>query len=220
MVATTLDAPKVTAPEVNARPGEHMVLYGVSWKLYRELREIPENNSRRMTFDRGVLEIMTLSMLHEVISRLIDHLIMVWADESETNLLGAGSVTCQRDDLERGCEPDKCYYFQNEARMRGRDELDLSADPPPDLVVEVDHTVRSVRKLPIYAAMGVPELWRWVNNTIVVYHLVDGEYAENTESNCLPGFPFELTVSTIKERHNETDLAIIRGFRKAIQGKP
>jgi Uma2 family endonuclease len=219
MVAATLEASKVTVPETNTSPGQHMVLYGVSWNLYRELREIPENNSRRMTFDRGVLEIMTLSMLHEVISRLIDRLISVWAEESETDLLGAGSVTCQRDDLERGCEPDKCYYFQNEARMRSRDELDLSADPPPDLVVEVDHAVRSVKKLPIYAAMGVPELWRWVNDTIVVYHLVDGEYVEKTESKCLPGFPFELTVSTIMGRHDKGEVAFMRGFRKAIQGK-
>ncbi|MBO1346131.1 MAG: Uma2 family endonuclease [Hormoscilla sp. GUM202] len=57
-------------------------------------------------------------------------------------------------------EPDSGFYIQNEPLMRNKKELDLTKDPPPDLVLEVDYT-SSVDRQIIYAALGVPELWRY-----------------------------------------------------------
>ena len=42
-------------------------------------------------------------------------------------------TTFRREDLEKGLEPDQCYYITNEPKIRGKLELDLSVDPPPDL---------------------------------------------------------------------------------------
>jgi len=79
--------------------------------------------------------------------------------------------------LERGVEPDSCYYIQHEAQVRDKEPIDLNRDPPPDLVVGVEHTQSALSKLQLYAAMGVPEFWRYDGHKLFIYQLVDGEYA-------------------------------------------
>lgn len=53
-------------------------------------------------------------------------------------------------------EPDNCFYIQNEAAVIGKERLDLSVDPPPDLALEIDLTSRTYPS--IYEALKVPEL--------------------------------------------------------------
>ena len=52
-------------------------------------------------------------------------------------------MTCDRQDLARGLEPDQCYYIQNEGKVWGKDHIDLQIDPPPDLAIEIDITSSS-----------------------------------------------------------------------------
>jgi hypothetical protein len=85
--------------------------------------------------------------------------------------VGGGSTTFRRRDLQRGLEPDQCYYTVNAHRMQGPRELDLSVDPPPDLALEVDFTSSSLDRMSIYAALGVAEVWRWTTAGIQIYHL-------------------------------------------------
>src|SRR5450759_997473 len=87
-----------------------------------------------------------------------------------------GSTTWKRSDLAKGLEGDECYYIQHEQQVRGRDDLDLRRDPPPDLVVEVDITHHAMERLGIYAAMGVPEVWRFDGEKIEFLALEGGEY--------------------------------------------
>src|SRR5262249_6646067 len=61
----------------------------------------------------------------------------------------------------RGLEPDECFWIQNEPKMRGKREYDPEKDQHPDLVLEVDISRSSLNRLVIYAAFGVPEVWRW-----------------------------------------------------------
>ncbi len=72
-----------------------------------------------------------------------------------------GSVTLKQKDLLAALEPDECYYIQHADDIEGKDRLDLNIDPPPDLAIEVDIMSRSVARQPIYAALGIPELWRF-----------------------------------------------------------
>ena len=51
--------------------------------------------------------------------------------------------------------------MRNEEAIRGKGRIDLTVDPPPDLVIEVDITSPSLDRLPIYARLGVPEVWRY-----------------------------------------------------------
>jgi Uma2 family endonuclease len=82
-----------------------------------------------------------------------------------------GSVTLRRRRRQRGLEPDRCYWIANEAAVRGKSRLDLRVDPPPDLAIEVDVTSSSLDRMSIYAALGVPEVWRVDNGTLTFQEL-------------------------------------------------
>jgi Uma2 family endonuclease len=97
-----------------------------------------------------------------------------------------GSTTFRREDLERGFEPDSCFYIQNEERVRGKDRIDLAVDPPPDLVIEIDITSPSFSKLPIYAQIGVPEVWRYDGERLKILVLEGSDYVETAESAVFP----------------------------------
>jgi Uma2 family endonuclease len=64
-------------------------------------------------------------------------------------------------------EPDSCFYIQNADRV---DPMDAQPpqDFPPDLVVEVDITSSSRSRLPIYQAMGVPEIWCYKRDSLTI----------------------------------------------------
>ena len=116
---------------------QRFVLPGVPWQTYLVLREQNENQHVRMTYDRGVLEMMTPSKRHEQFGYMIGRLIDVWTEEMGIDVQSCRTVTFKREDICRGLEPDNCYYIAHELSVRNKSELDLSTDPPPDLAVEI-----------------------------------------------------------------------------------
>ena len=126
----------------------------------------------------------------------------------------------QSELLERGLEPDKCYYIQNEPVVRNRDEYDPDVDPPPDLVLdlvlEVDVTSLSTTKLPIYAAFKVPEVWRWVDERLEMFRLDGDKYVLTVVSQCLPDFPCESAVNLLAKRSQLSETNLVAEFRQLI----
>ena len=166
---------------------QRVVLHNIGWNTYERLLADHENNSApRFTYDRGELEIMSPNPEHERINRTIDLFVEVVAEELGLDTENLGSTTFRREDLKRGFEPDTCFYVQNEDQVRGKDRIDLAVDPPPDLVIEIDITSPSFSKLPIYAQIGVPEVWRYDGERMTILVLEDSAYAETTESIVLP----------------------------------
>jgi Uma2 family endonuclease len=166
---------------------QRVVLHNIGWNTYELLLADHENNSApRFTYDRGELEIMRPNPEHERINRTIDLFVEVVAEELGLDTENLGSTTFRREDLKRGFEPDTCFYVQNEDQVRGKDHIDLAVDPPPDLVIEIDITGPSFSKLPIYAQIGVPEVWRYDGERMTILILEGSDYAETTESIVLP----------------------------------
>ncbi len=150
----------------------------------REERPVP-----RFFHDRGMLGIVSPgeSPEHEGIGRLCALLVELLAEEMELDVFDAGHTTFRREDLERGFEPDGSFCFsQNAERVRGKYNIDLSVDPPPDLVVEVDVTSYSLDKLPIYARVGVPEVWRYADGRPRILRPRGQGYEAVTRSIVLP----------------------------------
>src|SRR5215210_7276641 len=174
--------------ETVKNPAEQRVLLrNISWETYERLLADNENNSApRFTYDQRELEIMSPSPEHEKFNRRIAQLVLVVAEEMEVEAEDLGSTTFRRRDLERGFEPDSCFYIQNEEQVRGKNRIDLTVDPPPDLVIEIDITSPSFSKLPIYAQMGVPEVWRYDGDRMVVLVLEGSDYVAANESLVLP----------------------------------
>jgi Uma2 family endonuclease len=54
------------------------------------------------------------------------------AAEMNINIDSLGSTTFRRGDIDRGFEPDSCFYVQNAPLVSGKKRIDLAVDPPPD----------------------------------------------------------------------------------------
>ncbi|MEM1252112.1 MAG: Uma2 family endonuclease [Cyanobacteria bacterium P01_H01_bin.21] len=168
-------------------PGENRVaLHGLDWLAYQQMKALLNERTRaRLTYDRGTLEITMPSEPHEFYARLIERFIIVLVVELGLQVKTLGSTTLDRKDLERGSEPDNGYYIQNQPQVAGR-RIDLAVDPPPDLVVEVDISHTDIDKNSLYAAMGVPEFWRFNGQVWRIYQLQENVYVE---VDCSPTFP-------------------------------
>lgn len=211
-------APPVTRHTQPSQTGQGVILHGVSWAAYEQLlTDFQDSHAAHFAYDRGVLEIMVLSAEHEEYKDVIALLINVLAEEMGIDMRSFGSTTFRRDDLQRGVEPDACFYIQNEVRVRGKKKLDLTVDPPPDLIVEVDIASPSLDKFPIYAHVGVPEVWRYDGHILAVFTLENGEYRERTHSTMLPGLPSREVSQLIGDSHSLTRTAWLRRVREWIR---
>ena len=132
-----------------SRAEQRVLLRNISWETYeRLLDERGDSRVPRLAYDRGDLEIMSPSSEHESVAYFVALLVAVLAEEMRVNAYGVGSTTYRRGDIGQGFEPDSSFYIRNEERIRGKPRIDLSADPPPDLVIEVDITSPSLDKFP------------------------------------------------------------------------
>jgi Uma2 family endonuclease len=142
-------------------PEKRVTLKNLTWQGYQAiLHALPEVRAARLTYDCGTLEITVPSETHEFSGRLIELFIRILVVEMGLRLKTMGSITLDREDLNRGAEPDNAYYIQNQPKVAGR-KVDFNQDPPPDLIVEVDITHTDIDKNQLYASMGVPEFWRF-----------------------------------------------------------
>jgi Uma2 family endonuclease len=200
-------------------PAPGVVFHGVTWDDYEAMLRIVGNRPIRVNYDRGEMEIMSPLWRHGngpfLLGRMVDTLI----DELEIPYEGGDTVTFRRPDLEKGVEPDRCFYFRdNAARVRGKRALDMAFDPPPDLVIEADVTSSSVPRLSIFAALGIPEVWWLDDEDLQFLHLQpDGTYQPQDRSLAFPGFLLA-DASRFLERAQESDkMAWVRTFRTFVR---
>lgn len=197
---------------------QRVLLQNISWQTFEMLlAELGEHRSSRLAYDQGTLEIMAPYFEHENDNRLLERFVFAFAEELNIDIKGGGSTTLKRKDLACGLEPDSCYYIQNEALVRGKKEIDLSQDPPPDLVLEIDITSGSLNKFPIYAALGVPEIWRYDGQALRIYRLQNKKYVECEQSPAFPLLPVTLVPQFLEESKIIGETAVIRSFRAWVQ---
>jgi Uma2 family endonuclease len=182
-------------------PVEHkVILSGVSWETYeRLLAEHLETSGTHFIYDQGSLEIMVLSSRHEQPNRILVQMVDVLAVEFGIDVIQVGSTTFKREELQKGFEPDSAYYIARAAQVQGR-YVDPADDPPPDLLIEVDITSPSLPRFPIYAAFGVPEVWRYDGARVAFYRLEGGRYGETASSLAFPALTSEIATRFLNER--------------------
>src|SRR5215831_12211189 len=178
-------------------PEQKVILKGVSWETYERLLAEHEGESgTRFAYDSGILEILVPS------------------EEMALNIESLGSTTLKRPDLLKGFEPDSCFYIQHAEAIRDNEEIDLTVDPPPpDLVIEIDITSPSLDKFPLYAAVGVPEVWRYEGTHVNMYRLVGEHYVAVPRSAVLPLLTNEHATRFLEERKQEPSMVWFRAVR-------
>jgi Uma2 family endonuclease len=197
---------------------ERLVLNDVDWRTYqRLLRALDERPALRLTYDRGTLELMTISFEHELHNRFLSRLVVVLTEELDMPLKEGGTTTLRRRRRKRGLEPDSCFWIANEDKVRLKVRIDLRTDPPPDLAIEADVSHSSLNRMAIYAALGVPEVWRYDGQTLTFHILgADGRYVAGPSRAFPTLLPDEITVF-LPLRQQLDDNAVVRQFRAWVR---
>lgn len=191
-------------------------LYGISWEVYEEfLEEFWGENSPRFTYDSGILEVeMPNSLKHEEDSRNLAALFEEIAVELEVDFRRSGSTTFRRKNIRKGFEPDSCFYIQSLSLIEGKIDLNTDKDPPPDLIIEVNRTSSSLPRMPIFAAFGVKEVWRFDGKTLKFYTLEEGVYLETKKSVALPILSSQQAVEFLQESREMKSTAWVKKIRE------
>ncbi len=167
---------------------ERLLLTGISWDFYLRFCDELESRRVRLTYDRGNMEIMITKRPHEFYKKLLAKLVEQLVLELNIPISSGGSMTFQHADLQRGIEPDECWWIAHESQIRGVREFDVQRDPPPDLAVEVEITSSLVNRVSIYAALRVPEIWRFDGTTLQFCALQEDRSYRSSENSL--AFPF------------------------------
>ncbi|ALF55770.1 hypothetical protein ACX27_27625 [Nostoc piscinale CENA21] len=197
--------------------GHQLLIKNISWSTYKHiLAELGENRSSRISYSQGVLEIMAPLPEHEVGKKIIGNLVEILLEELDIEFWSLGSTTFDEEKMDAGVEPDDCFYIQNEAAVRGKDRIDLTIDPPPDLAIEIDITSRT--RFNNYEVLGVPELWRWRGNKLEINILINGKYVTTNNSLAFPNLPIAQVIPEYLQRSKaEGRNAAMKAFRAWIR---
>lgn len=212
-----------TAPPEGGRwtasQGQRLVLNNVPWQSYAAIGDaLPDRPGLRMTYDRGSLEFMTLSPEHEKYKIRLGRLLEALVEECGLRVEPAGSMTMRREELERGLEPDECFWIANEPHMRARLDWDPTRDPPPDLVIEIEVSRSALDRMGIYAALRVPEVWRCDGANLRAHLLQpDGSWQASEISPTFPKIPLAGIVPFLQPSETVDYLSMIRAFRAWVR---
>jgi Uma2 family endonuclease len=196
------------------RRADRVVLHNISWQQFENLLvDLGESRAARVAYDDGTLEIMTPLAEHEYYKEALGDAIKDIAEVLDQDYESLGSTTWKREIKKAGVEPDNCFYFQNEPKIRGKLEYDLNQDPPPDLALEIDVTSKSLSRFSIYARLGVPEIWCYDSGELKIHQLRNEGYIEVKTSNIFPTLPVQELPALIEQYRPQGRRAIRRAVR-------
>ena len=194
--------------------GRRILLNDISWDEYeRFIEDFEQKPGWRLAYDGGRLEIMPPTPEHEEYSFSFHNFVLAYCEEFDVNLEGRGSTTFRSEILEKGVEPDECYYIQSAEKIAGK-KIPTHKFPVPDIAVEVDITTESLDKFPIYAALKVPELWIYDGKKLSFYELRDENYHQITHSRALPQISAKDLTKFLETSRRTGQTAALKSFRK------
>ena len=190
----------------------------VSWEDYEQLlADLGDDYHVRVSYACGWLEIMSPLPEHGEFADVVQDIAREITRELGVKLEARGSMTIRSAWQAQGAEPDTCFYVQNAARIIGKRSLDFNTDPPPDIVVEIDITNASQSKFPIYAALGVPEIWRYDGSQAYFYHLAGEQYVETSHSQAFPFLTSTVLAQLIEQSKSEGQDAALDAAREWVR---
>lgn len=202
--------------QIIVKPGQQMLLKDISWQqLENILEEMGERRAARISYSHGWLEIMVPLPEHEKDKELIGDLVKILLEILQIDFEPFGSTTLKNELMRQAVEPDTSFYIQNQAAVIGKNRIDLTIDPPPDLAIEVDITSRT--KFDNYEILGVPELWRYTKQGLEISLLQQGKYIKSQSSPNFPNIPIiELVNEYVQQCLSIGRSQAMRNFRNWV----
>jgi Uma2 family endonuclease len=196
-----------------------VVFQNVSWADYEAQLRIVGERPIRVIFDRGTMVVVMPSFAHDDEAYRLGRIVDILTEELDVEVKAGRTTTHKRQDLERGAEPDQCHWFgENARKMAGKQDLDLSIDPPPDLAIEVDPTRSSLERLPIFGSIGIAEIWRIVDGSLLFLHLKEeGSYEPRDPSLAFPNLSAHQLTPFLEQGRAAEDTAWVRSFRALVR---
>ncbi len=201
--------------------GGTLIFQRVSWEEYEKLLvDLGPGYPSRISYDHGRLEVAMPLPIHETLKDLLVRLMQVLSDELGMDFEALGSTTFSYKDWLQGLEPDACFYVQNIERVLGVRRFDPSAPPPaPDIAVEIDIISESLSRFPIYANLGVPEIWRYDEHEVCIYHLSETGYVEAAASRAFPFLTGKVLFDLLERSITVGQSAALREFRQWVKAQ-
>jgi Uma2 family endonuclease len=197
---------------------QRFLLSAVTWEAYLAFSKLLDERHVRLTYNRGEMEFMTVSPEHERSKSLLRRFLEVLSEELNVEIASLGSMTCRREEQEVGLEPDECYYIANEPQVRGRDDIDLSRDPPPDLMLEIEISRSFLNRMQLCACLRVPEVWRSDGQTLRIALVgADSRYVESERSRAFPQLQARDVSRFLAQRGTLGETSLIRAFRTWVR---
>ena len=214
----------MTLADINLDEQDHLVLEDVSWDFYEQLLAKLDDEGRhiRVTFDNGRLEMMSPLPKHGrwqfQIVRLVGDLCL----ERNIEFVSGGDTTFRNKAKRVGLEPDACFYFTNCNAFKKIDGAwNAKRHPAPDLAIEVEATRKAIAKQPIYAKLGIKELWRFDGKRLQVLVLDSADqFQPSTSSAAFPFLPMQEFEAFLHRFDKESDLTVIRAFQQWVRTLP
>lgn len=196
--------------QLKIQPGQQLLVEDVNWQQFESiLAELGERRASRLSYSNGRLEIMVPLAEHEKAKEIIGDMVKILLEARQIAFESLGSTTLKNERMSQAVEPDTCFYIQNQAAVIGKNRLDMSVDPPPDLAIEIDLTSRT--QLDNYQILGVPELWRYARRGLQINVLQAEQYIESDVSPTFPNIPI---VELVNQYTQQSQVA---GRTRAIQ---
>jgi len=196
-----------------------VVLRDVDWAGYESLLEIRgERSTPRIVYLDGSLFLMSPSFPHERLAERLGWFVMVVVEELDLPCIPSGSTTFRRGSKKGGVEGDKTYYLASASRIRGKADIDLEVDPPPDLAVEVIWTHKADAAVEVYRRLEVPEAWICDDRALTILVLQpSGRYEPAESSRAFPVSASEIHEWIAKETEDD-DTAWGKSLRRWVRG--
>jgi Uma2 family endonuclease len=90
----------------------------------------------------------------------------------------------------------------------------------PDIAIEVVYRHGGIDKLVVYAGLGIPEVWTWMEGQLVVFRLTDGQYERQEGSSFLPNLDLAELASFARRCYATEQTELVRQYRDALRAKP
>ena len=199
---------------------DRVILRHISWQTYQLLiQDFEQEPAMRLTYDQGNLEIRMPLDPHETYKKLLGRFVEAATEELGLEIRSLGSRSCNREDLAKGLEPDQCYYIQNEALVRGIEQIDLSQFPPPDLAIEIDITSSSLDRFSIYADLRIPELWRYNGQLLTIHVLQGNQYDLSGCSIALPLLQAKAIMKILELHSTIGENSLVKQLRQWVRSQ-
>jgi Uma2 family endonuclease len=157
MVQLQRQTPKTLSPD------QRIIHSGITWQQFKLIQSgFGDTRNVHLFYHNNTVEIIMPGREHELFKTIIGFLLELFCLETNAEFDPLGSTTQEQAD-NASAEPDESYCFG-------------ASKPIPDLVIEVIFSSGSIRKLSLYRALNIPEVWFWEDGLFNLYRLRGSDY--------------------------------------------